>query len=271
MAPMNPWLTGQPTARLARLNLICFSYSGGGGSVFRNWAEELGSEIGVLRVQLPGRETRFREAPFVSIEDLVPPLTDGVMQVIHKAAGRPFAFYGHSLGSKIGFEVARELRRRGTAQPCHFFAGACQAPQLPWTESRMHDLGETEFIEEIQRRYGGVPRQVLEDSELRALLIPTLRADIRLMETYAYRPEPPLTCGITAFGGTADNAVSPSALEAWKDQTSGSFQMHMIAGDHFFLNSARIQLLQLISAKLAESPGAQGAHLANTYVEDPGV
>jgi medium-chain acyl-[acyl-carrier-protein] hydrolase len=271
MAPLNPWLTSQPTARQARLNLICFSYAGGGGSVFRNWAEELGHDVAVFRAQLPGRENRIREAPFVSIEDLVPPLTEGVIQAMGEGPELPFAFYGHSLGSKIGFEVARELRRRGAAQPCHFFAGACQAPQLPWTQSRMHDLGETEFIEQIQMRYGGVPRQVLEDSELRALLIPTLRADIRLMETYAYRPEPRLTFGITAFGGTGDGTVSRSALEAWKDQTSGPFRMHMLAGDHFFLNSARIELLRLISAKLAESSGAQGAHLANTYVEAPGV
>jgi len=256
MAHANPWLTGQTTGSPARLNLFCFSYAGGGGSVFRNWAEELGPDIAVLRVQLPGRENRIREAPFPSIETLIPVLTDGLLA----AVDRPFAFYGHSLGAKIGFEVARELRRRGAAQPCHFFVGACQAPHLAWTQSQMHGLEEPQFIEQIQQRYGGVPRQILEDSELRALLIPTLRADIKLMETYAYRPEPRLDCGLTAFGGVSDRTVSPSMLEAWKDQTGGGFRLQMVAGDHFFLNTARPALLKAISEELgigiyAETPG----------------
>src|SRR5580704_10264764 len=260
MAHSNPWLTGQTTGSPARLNLFCFSYAGGGGSAFRNWAEELGPDIAVLRIQLPGRENRIREVPFASIESLVPVLTDGLLQGLLQAGDQPFAFYGHSLGAKIAFEVARELRRRGGSQPCHFFAGACQAPHLPWTQSQMHGLEEPQFIEQIQERYGGVPRQVLEDSELRALLIPTLRADIKLMETYAYRPQPRLECGITAFGGVSDRTVSPSALEAWQNQTSGQFRLHMVAGDHFFLNTARPLLLKAISAELgtgiyAETPG----------------
>ena len=95
-----------------------------------------------------------------------------------------------------------------------------------------------------------MPRQVVEDAELRRLLIPALRADVRLMETYRYIPEPPLGCPITVFGGTSDHMVGRLALERWRDQTSNSFRLHMMVGDHFFLREAQRHLLGLIGIEL---------------------
>ena len=98
----------------------------------------------------------------------------------------------------------------------------------------------------MQERYGGVPQQVIEDPELRALFIPTLRADVELLETYRYSLEAPLDCSITAFCGAQDPMVSRAMMEGWKQQTNRSFQLHLIEGGHFFLHSARKQLLDLI-------------------------
>jgi medium-chain acyl-[acyl-carrier-protein] hydrolase len=242
----NNWVICQQRRNSAALRLFCFPYAGGGASAYRTWNKELTSDIEVCWIQWPGRENRIRERPFETIDELVPALVNGLSEWLVP----PFAFYGHSLGAKIAFETTRHLRRTGKVQPSHLFVGASQAPQLPWPHPPLHVLREDEFIKEVQKRYGGVPREVLQDAELRALLIPTLRADVRLIETYRYDPEPPLNCAITVFGGSDDNTVDRIGLDAWRHQTSQAFRLLMVAGDHFFLHSARQQLLNAIGGSL---------------------
>jgi medium-chain acyl-[acyl-carrier-protein] hydrolase len=252
--PMSNWVIC-PTNRSSReVRLFCFPYAGSGASVYRRWAGELDSNIEICWIQYPGRESRIRERPCGSVPDLVAALVDGISEWLD----RPFAFYGHSLGGKIAFETIRELRRRGRLQPAHLFVGASQAPQLPWPHPTLHKLGEPQFIEEIQNRYGGVPKQIIDDPELRRLLIGILRTDIRLIETYGYTPEPPLDCPISVFGGEQDRTVDLCALEAWRHQTSSTFGLRTLAGDHFFLNSARQELLNSIGAELSANSITSG-------------
>jgi medium-chain acyl-[acyl-carrier-protein] hydrolase len=203
-------------------------------------------------VLFPGRDGRMGKNTYTNIHDLVLVL----LEALQASVDRNFVFYGHSLGAKIAFEAARELRRRGHVGPSHLFVGACHAPQLPWPYPAVHLLEDGQFIQEMQTRYGGIPTQVINDAELRALLIPLLKADVRLVETYHYRPEPPLDCAITAFGGSADNTVDRSAIEAWQHQTRNNFRFHIVPGDHFFVQSARNRLLATIAAELLlPSPG----------------
>jgi medium-chain acyl-[acyl-carrier-protein] hydrolase len=110
-------------------------------------------------------------------------------------------------------------------------------------------LPEPEFLEEL-RRLNGTPEAVLENTELMQLLLPILRADFEVIETYVYAPGPPLECGITAFGGLQDRKASYDDLEVWREQTSASFSLQMLPGDHFFINSAQPLLLQALSQKL---------------------
>lgn len=242
MALTNHWVISRDGHPEADLTLFCFPYAGGGASAFRLWKEDLPKRIEIARIQLPGRENRMRERPFCSMHELAPALAEGVSQ----SADRPFIFYGHSLGGRIAFETARALRRQGRTQPRHLFVGASDAPQSPWPYPLLHRLPEDEFIGEMQKRYGGVPQQVIEDPELRALFIPTLRADVELLETYRYSLEAPLDCSITAFSGVQDPMVSRAMMEGWSQQTNRSFQLHLIEGSHFFLHSARKRLLDFI-------------------------
>jgi|HubBroStandDraft_1064217.scaffolds.fasta_scaffold212513_1 medium-chain acyl-[acyl-carrier-protein] hydrolase len=246
----NNWVIFPKQKRSAPLRLICFPNAGGGGSVYRMWAEEAHPDIEVGWVLWPGRESRIRETPFASIDELIPPLTAGLLDWLD---GR-VVFYGHSLGARVAFEVSRELRRRKQTAPHHLFVGACQAPQLPWPHTNLHQCEEEQFIEQVQIRYGGIPQQVLDEADLRALLIPGLRADVRLVETYRYRPEPPLSCPITAFGGASDPTVDRSMLEAWRCQTSARFEVQTVPGDHFFVRSERRRLLSAIAATLTLNP-----------------
>jgi medium-chain acyl-[acyl-carrier-protein] hydrolase len=153
------------------------------------------------------------------------------------------------MGGLVSFELARLLRKNYGKSPVHLFVSGHRAPQVPDPDPPIHALPELEFLEEL-RRLNGTPEVVLENTELMQLLLPALRADFAVIETYAYKPESPLDCPITAFGGLQDPKVSYDDLKVWQEQTNAAFSLHMLPGDHFFLQSAQPLLLQLLSQKL---------------------
>jgi medium-chain acyl-[acyl-carrier-protein] hydrolase len=212
-------------------------------------------------IQLPGREGRLRETPFASIADLMPALIEDMLPLLD----RPFSLYGHSLGATIAFECSLNLRRTLRLQPSHLFVGASPAPQLPWNHSPMRSLPEDRFLSEMERRYGALPPEVISDSEMRALVLPILRADITMIEKYVHSPESPLNCDITVFGGLKDRMVKRSELEAWREQTSGRFRVQMFDGNHLFLKSCKDQLLLSMAGELNLS--AESSELMSGFTE----
>ncbi len=155
------------------------------------------------------------------------------------------------MGALVAFELVRELRRRGDRAPFLLVLSGHQAPTRPETEPPFSHLPDAEFLEEVQRRYDGIPPEVLAEEELLQLLLPVLRADIQVLETYAYRKEPPLDCPISCFGGEDDRHVSLADLEAWRDETRGTLRVHTFAGGHFFVDTARDDVLSALSRDLA--------------------
>lgn len=230
----------------ASTRLFCFPHAGVGTSAFRNWDNWLNDNIEVWLAQLPGREGRHGQPLFSSIAELVPHLVENMEPLLD----RPFAFYGHSMGGTIAFEAALRVRQNYGLQPLHFFAGASPAPQLPWAHSPLRTLPENDFLREVQIRYGGLPETIISDAEMRTLFLPILRADIAMVETYAYAEAAPLDCGITIFGGVEDAMVARSSLAAWQTQTVSSFRLEMIPGNHLFLRSAGAQLVESIAGEL---------------------
>lgn len=235
-----PWFTSQRLNPLARLRLFCFPYAGGGAPIYRLWPQSLPSEIEVCVGQLPGRGTRLREQPFTSLDALVEAAAEAIAPLLDK----PFALFGHSMGAMISFELARKLREQGRPQPVHLFVSGRRAPQLPNRDNMSYNLPEAELGQELLR-LNGTPREVLEHPELMELMLPLLRADFSVVETYVYRPGVPLDCPLTAFGGLRDAEVSREQLEAWREQTTGEFTLRMLPGDHFFLNDPQSQALLL--------------------------
>ncbi len=222
--------------------------------MFRGWAETLAPNAEVCSIQLPGREARLREPLVSTIPDLVPSLVDALLPLLD----RPYMIYGHSLGARIAFETVRQLRRLSLSLPAHLFVGACPAPHLPWQHARLSGLDDNDFLREIQLRYGGIPAQVIADREMRELLLPILRADVDMLESYDYDATAlPLECGITAFGGTEDRMVRQPVLAEWRHQTCSAFRLRMLPGDHFFLQTARRQLMDEIAAQLLGMPEAE--------------
>jgi medium-chain acyl-[acyl-carrier-protein] hydrolase len=236
--------------------LFCFPYAGGSSAVFRSWPKAL-SAVDVRAVQLPGRGGRLRERPHTRVRELAVAACDGLLAHLDE----PFALFGHSFGALVAFEVARELRRRRGPQPVHLFISARRGPRRPDPVPPLHGLPEARFLHEVQTRYGGIPDVVLQEPELLALLLPTLRADLEAVETYTYEPEAPLDVPISAFGGLNDPWATLEDLEAWRDETRATFKLTRFPGGHFYLESSEAPLLQELGAQLALA-GASSASLA---------
>jgi medium-chain acyl-[acyl-carrier-protein] hydrolase len=185
------------------------------------------------------------EAPFTRLAPLVQALAQALAPLLDK----PFAFFGHSLGALIAFELARHLRRQSGVWPIRLFVSADRAPQIPARDRPMHALPEDEFLGEL-RRLNGIPEKVLEHADVMKIMLPILRADLAVYETYVYSTELALPCFISGFGGLHDQRVSRGDLEAWRDQTSATFSLKMFPGDHFFLNTAQPFLVQALSREL---------------------
>jgi len=213
--------------------------------IYRAWADRMPESVELCLVQLPGRGSRSLESPFVRLISLVEAIEPAILEFLDK----PFAFFGHSMGAKIGFELARHLRRKEKLEPTHLFVSGCRAPQLPREARPIHDLPEPDFIEEL-RRLNGTPNEVLENPELMQLMIPLLRADFAVCSTHTYMAESPLSCSISAYGGLADQEVSRENLEAWRVQTEAMFHLRTFPGDHFFVNANRALLLRVLSEEL---------------------
>lgn len=245
-SPAAAWIASGRSPDKAQLRLFCLPYAGGGASIFQPWIEALGPSIDVRPVQPPGRENRMPEPPFVSLDALVTALT----QAIAPWLGMPYALFGSSMGALVVFEVARRLSRTAAGPPAKLLVAAHRAPQLPDPGPEIHTLPDGPFIQEI-RRLHGTPDEVLDHQELRALLLPLLRADFTSCETYRFRAGEPLTCPIVAFGGQQDSEVSRRELEAWREQTLGTFTLRMLPGGHFFMHSARAALLAAIAEELS--------------------
>ena len=216
--------------------------------MYRSWIPDL-PNAEIFLVQLPGRDNRIKEFLPTRLMTIIEPLTEAIMRQIDE----PFAFFGHSMGALIAFETARELRRRQALQPVHLFVSARHAPQEPDPYAELYLLPEQEFIIKSESLFGALPEIVKQDPEALKLFVAILRSDLTMLGTYRYTHESALSTPISVFGGTQDGSVTEKALQDWSEQTTNTFAMQMIAGDHFFIQSSRDLLLAYINRILPSS------------------
>ena len=202
-------------------------------------------------IQLPGREVRFSEAPF----DRVRPLIDALILGVDEYLNKPFALFGHSMGALLIFELARRLRKAGGPQPLRLFASGFRAPQLPVKGPFLHRLSDEELVEQMGHARGQIPERRISREAIN-LMLPTMRADLALCETYQYRDEPPFTFPITVFGGSGDGTVRLEDLAAWHEHTSSSLSIHLLPGSHFFPLVQTGLLLRFLSRELVDMASA---------------
>jgi medium-chain acyl-[acyl-carrier-protein] hydrolase len=246
LAP-SAWVLRYRPREQARLRLFCFPYAGGRASIFRPWAEVLPSEIELCSIQLPGREERIREQPYTRLAPLVQALSEAMMPYLD----RPFAFYGHSMGALIAFAVALRLRAVSNLQPVALHLAAFRAPQVPSPHSKIFHLPE-EVLKAVLRA-DGIPAALLQHEEVMQALLPTLRADYEVCDTYEYQEEPPLDCPFYLYGGREDVRVREADMAEWPMHTTATSHFSLLPGSHLFLHTAQDRLLAEIIQHLGIS------------------
>ncbi len=240
----DPWVLRYRPNDQARLRLFCFPYAGGRASIFRPWLDNLPEEVELCSIQLPGREERLGDPPYKRLVPLVRDLSEALAPYLD----RPFAFYGHSMGALVSFEVARLLRRSYNRHPIAMHLAAFRAPQLPNPNIRIYHLPTEVF--KVVLRADGISETILQSEELMQLMLPTLRADYEVCDTYEYHEEPPLACPFYLYGGLEDVRVREADLAGWPMHTSGPWHLSLLPGSHLFLHGAQDQLLAEICSSL---------------------
>jgi surfactin synthase thioesterase subunit len=241
------WIGGNARNRAADApqRLFCFTHAGGGPAFYRPWCTALAPEIDVRPIQLPGRESRFDEPPYRHIGELV----DAVCPALEPYLDRPYAFFGHSMGSLVAYEVARRFCAGAGPAPYCLVVSGRRGPRIPSNRRLLYGLPDDEFLAEVAR-LGGMPKEVLEQPDLLEMVLPTLRADYELSETYQPLPGGRLTCAVAAYLGTADPEVDRAGLEGWREEADGEFTMRVFAGDHFYLKGGRSDVLSAVRQDL---------------------
>lgn len=240
---MSVWLQKFGPAREHAARLICFPHAGGIPGAFRFWRDDIPDEVELCAIQLPGRGGRLREPPIASI----PLLAEQITSELLPRLDLPYVFFGHSMGAVLALEVAKAIGKAGGSAPQHVFLSARRPPHLPRLEADLHRLPDDAFLKLLDARYGGVPAEVLQEPELLALFLPTLRADITALETFATSNVEPLACALTVLGGDEDRLVNLDQLRGWREYTTGAFRVKQYRGGHFYLSEVRDELLADIS------------------------
>jgi surfactin synthase thioesterase subunit/glycosyltransferase involved in cell wall biosynthesis len=225
-APAASWFPGAD--KVEGLRVFCFPHAGGGAAAYAAWRVPW-----ICPVRLPGRETRSAEAPF----ERMAPLIDALSSAIESYTAGEFAFFGHSMGAAIAFELVRELRRRKLPLPKMLIASGARAPQFRQGHVPPPAPSDAEFLDEL-RRLEGMPAELLNNPAAMRTILPALRADAALYRNYVYTEESPLDVPVRAYGGASDPRIGPEHLQAWAAQTSATFTVRTFPGGHFYLNLA---------------------------------
>lgn len=240
------WFRLMSPERPCEINLVCFPYAGGSASVFRRWHCGLPDHVAVYGLEMPGRSVRFREPLVRSSSALIPQVGAALLAHIDG----PFAFFGYSMGAILAFETARWLREMHGVLPIHLYVAAMSAPHLPAAKQMRHTLGDESFWSGI-KHLNGTPEELANNAEFIEVILPILRADVQIVETYTYTASRPLSCPITALAGSADRDCPSDTVVKWRAHTSARFRFQMFSGQHFFIRTEEQAVLQLLSADLA--------------------
>ena len=241
-----PWLVRQPGGP-RRFRLYCFPHAGGSALNYRLWQSKLSPAIEVCAVQLPGRGQRMAETPFSDMPSLVKALAPIIAQQSHL----PFAFFGHSMGALLAYELARYCQLHALPTPKALFVSGTAAPQHRSPSQDLHKMGDEQLIEELAT-FNGTPPEVLQHKELMEMVLPMLRADFAMVETYQYFPAPLLTMPITVLVGKRDKRTSPEQADGWAKETSNLCRIQWFEGEHFFINDEVDTVLDCITSDLKE-------------------
>lgn len=227
------WFVSQGAARddAAAPRIFCFPHAGGSPRAFLDWQAGLNGRAEIAAVCRPGREHRAAE-PAPAIDELIDGAAAAIAAVTARD-GRPCYLFGHSLGALVAFEVCRRLP--GPVTPRHLIVSGCSAPSLLPSRrvTEIARLTGAEFARAIGF-FGGLAPEVIDDAELRDLLLPALIADFRMAVGYRYRPGPPLAVPATLLTGRDDPHVGAEQIAPWDREFTWPPDRRWLDGGHFY-------------------------------------
>lgn len=238
------WLRYQQRVAAPSCRLVCLPHAGGNASFFHGWAGQLPASVELISVRYPGREDRLRE-PFITE---LTELADQVADVLHQLASVPLVLFGHSMGASVAHEVTARLERRGQSVAA-LLVSARPAPQQLRPDSERRTLADPELIADI-KRLDARSAAVLDQPELLQVVLPAIRADYGLVDGYPRQPPRVVRAPIVGYAGDTDPDVSPADMGSWQQATTGSFQLRLFAGDHFYLVPQQAALVADISDRV---------------------
>lgn len=242
----DPWLRRANMNSQGTIRLFCFHHAGAGASTFNAWPKTLGSHIELWKVQLPGREDNWQTPALRNVHELI----DRLLPEIAPLLDVPYAFYGHSMGAIVAFELARSIRNAALPQSAHLFVSGRRAPQLALSHRPLFSLPFDELMSQL-REMGATSLALYERTEWRDRLLATIRADLEVSDVYVYRDGFPLDVPIDAFGGVTDSSVQEWEWMSWNVQTSRRFQGTSLSGHHILDQAGKVQLMNIIDQTLS--------------------
>lgn len=245
-----------------KLNLFGFPFAGGGSDCYRDWTAAFDNRIQFCPVEYPGRARRWGEPLLATMDDLA----EAALAALRPWLDTPFAFFGHSMGGQLAYELARRLGLGNEATPVAVFVSSWPAAHVPVKQPIKHLLDDPAFVDCL-RNLEGTPEDVLDCPELLELMLPIIRNDFRLVESWVHPGGPPLACPIHAMGGDRDPEVPQDELEAWHQHSGAGATVEIFDGGHFYLFQHRQTVCRRMSGLLSPAlapPAAAPRHPAES-------
>jgi len=227
--------------------LFCFSYAGGSATVYNKFNQYLDKNIEILPIEYAGRGKRINEEFYPNISCAIDDIYKEVSRHINECE---FAFFGHSMGTVIAYEVGKRIKEKCSREPIHIFVSGRYPPHINKKGTRLHLLPDERFKDEILK-VGGTPKEVFENKEYAELFIPILRADYKLIELYSFNEDlTKFNSGITVFSGKDDKIVERNELFEWQKYSEYGIDVYEFDGGHFFINNHIKEIVETINTTL---------------------
>lgn len=225
--------------------LYCFPHAGGSSISFMPWKKRIDRRIELYPVDIPVTLGPKESLPLSSISTVVEKLSDS----LSNHDGIQFSFFGHSLGGLIAFELARSLKKRGLMQPSNIIISGCESPRKHMSSGSVHLLDDHDLIEFI-KSFNGITDEIINDKRIMHMLLPKIRADFSLAQSYLYMPSDKIDSDLVILSGREDVRSGDDFLLEWQLETSGKCDFNYFRGDHFFINENLSDIIKLINKKL---------------------
>ncbi len=233
---------------MSKIKLFCVPYAGSSAMVYSRWKKGLAEFIELHEIELPGRGKRFSDPFCNSIEEVVDDIISKIKDEI--ADGCQYAFFGHSMGTLIVYELTNRIKELYNSTPVHVFFSGRNSPDKRVEDKVVHTLPDDEFKNELNK-FGGIPEKVFENNELANIFIPILRADYKLIDTYNYNDvKKRLQSNITVLYGTNDAYIKYD-IGSWENFTTKQSKIIQFQGGHFFISDYMNEVIEIINNTLA--------------------